>query len=148
MVVQPDHLRGSSIMPTLTRRGFVKLGGALMVSFAFPELSPGAAEQQPATSHLTSWLEIRHDNTILVRTGRTEIGTGMSAYYAQVIAEELSVQPESITLLMGDTARARARIQTCTRWESLLPWARRPRQKSLPVPTRSRSASSRRYMRH
>ena len=27
----------------------------------------------------------------------------MSAYYAQVIAEELSVQPESITLLMGDT---------------------------------------------
>ena len=52
-----------------------------------------------------SWLEIRQDNTILVRTGRTEIGTGMSAYYAQVIAEELCVQPESITLLMGDTDR-------------------------------------------
>ncbi len=29
----------------------------------------------------------------------------MSAYYAQVIAEELCVQPESITLLMGDTDR-------------------------------------------
>ena len=76
-----------------------------MVSFTFPGLSAIAAEEQPATatSHLTSWLEIRHDNTILVRTGRTEIGTGMSAFYAQVIAEELSVEPESITLVMGDT---------------------------------------------
>jgi nicotinate dehydrogenase subunit B len=105
MLVKPDHSAGSSITPRLTRRGFVKMGGALMVSFTFPGLSAIAAEDQPAsaTSHLTSWLEIRHDNTILVRTGRTEIGTGMSAFYAQVIAEELSVEPESITLLMGDT---------------------------------------------
>jgi nicotinate dehydrogenase subunit B len=92
-----------SITPKLTRRGFVKMGGALMVSFTFRGLSAMGAEVQPATSHLTSWLEIRQNNTILVRTGRTEIGTGMSAFYAQVIAEELSVEPESITLLMGDT---------------------------------------------
>src|SRR5271156_1902749 len=103
MLVKPDHSAGSSMIPRLTRRGFVKLGGALMVSFAFPGLSAGADEVASATSTLTSWLEIRHDNTILVRTGRTEIGTGMSAFYAQVIAEELSVEPESITLLMGDT---------------------------------------------
>jgi CO/xanthine dehydrogenase Mo-binding subunit len=55
------------------------------------------------TTAISSWLEIREDNTILVRTGRTEIGTGMSAFYAQVIAEELSVRPETITLIMGDT---------------------------------------------
>jgi nicotinate dehydrogenase subunit B len=103
MLVKPDHSAGSSMIPRLTRRGFVKLGGALMVSFAFPGLPAGADEAASATIQLTSWLEIRHDNTILVRTGRTEIGTGMSAFYAQVIAEELSVEPESITLLMGDT---------------------------------------------
>jgi nicotinate dehydrogenase subunit B len=105
MLVKSDYSAGSSIIPTLTRRGFVKMGGALIVSFAFPGLSAGGAEVEAAsaTSNLTSWLEIRHDNTILVRTGRTEIGTGMSAFYAQVIAEELSVEPESITLLMGDT---------------------------------------------
>jgi CO/xanthine dehydrogenase Mo-binding subunit len=104
--------RTGSIAATLTRRGFVKLGGALggglFVSLQFPALSSAiAAEVEPgaAATHLVSWLEIRQDNTILVRTGRTEIGTGMSAYYAQVIAEELSVQPESITLLMGDTDR-------------------------------------------
>ncbi len=103
--MKSNHSSGSSMIPRLTRRGFVKMGGALVVSFAFPGLSAGVAEEHPASasSHLKSWLEIRHDNTILVRTGRTEIGTGMSAFYAQVIAEELSVEPESITLLMGDT---------------------------------------------
>ena len=103
MLTKTNHSFDRSITPKLTRRGFFKMGGALMVSFTFPGLSAIGAEVQPGTSHLASWLEIRQDNTILVRTGRTEIGTGMSAFYAQVIAEELSVQPESITLLMGDT---------------------------------------------
>lgn len=84
---------------TLTRRGFVKTGGALFVSLA---ITPAGNE---ASQPLASWLEIRNDNTILVRTGRAEIGTGMSAFYAQTIAEELNVRPESITLIMGDTDR-------------------------------------------
>jgi len=95
---------------TLTRRGFVKLGGALFVSFAVsPALSLAATEDQSSISPnidpslLSSWLEIRHDNSILLRTGRAETGTGMSAYYAQVAAEELRARPESITLIMGDT---------------------------------------------
>jgi nicotinate dehydrogenase subunit B len=82
---------------TLTRRAFVKTGGALFVS-----LGAVSAENE-ASQPLASWLEIRDDNTILVRTGRTEIGTGMSAFYAQTIAEELNVRPEAITLIMGDT---------------------------------------------
>lgn len=49
--------------------------------------------------------KIRDDSTILMRTGRTETGTGMSAYYAQMIAEELNVRPEAITLVLGDTDR-------------------------------------------
>lgn len=93
-----------AVTPTLTRRGFVKLGGMLSVSFAFPGLSAVAQETQPsASTDIASWMEIRQDGTILVRTGRTEIGTGMSGFYPQVIAEELNVQPETITLLMGDT---------------------------------------------
>ena len=56
-------------------------------------------------SVLASWLEIHSDNTILARTGRTETGTGMSAYYAQAIAEELCVRPETISLVLGDTDR-------------------------------------------
>ena len=87
---------------TLTRRGFVKIGGALFVGFS----AAGAENETPLDpSRLASWLEIRHDNTILVRTGRGEIGTGMSGFYPQVVAEELYVRPESIALIMADTDR-------------------------------------------
>jgi nicotinate dehydrogenase subunit B len=82
---------------TLTRRAFVKTGGALFVS-----LGVKGAEDQPSQP-LASWLEIRSDNTILARTGRAEIGTGSSGFYTQTIAEELNVRPETITLIMGDT---------------------------------------------
>ena len=93
---------------TTTRRGFVKMGGALFVSLYFPRgLSTKAAESQASSDPtlLVSWLEIRSDNTIVMRTGRTETGTGMSAYYAQAIAEELNVRPEAISLILGDTDR-------------------------------------------
>ncbi len=46
MLRKPDHPAGSSPAPRLTRRGFVKMGGALMVSFTFPGLSSIAAEVQ------------------------------------------------------------------------------------------------------
>ena len=108
MTLKTETSSDSQVMPfttTLTRRGFVKMGGALFVSFAFP---PGfraqTAENQASLQTnqlnptlLASWLEIRSDNTILMRTGRTETGTGMSGYYTQVIAEELSVPPEGRT---------------------------------------------------
>jgi CO/xanthine dehydrogenase Mo-binding subunit len=91
---------------TLTRRGFVKVGGALFVSLGLPaEFSASPAEHKSSLDPnlLASWLEIRNDNTILVRTGRTEIGTGMSGFYMQTIAEELNISPDAITLIMGDT---------------------------------------------
>ncbi len=73
------------------------MGGALFVSLALPAgISATAAAANSRNSldptQLASWLEIRHDNTIIVRTGRTETGTGMSGYYAQTIAEELRVR--------------------------------------------------------
>jgi CO/xanthine dehydrogenase Mo-binding subunit len=87
----------------LTRRAFVKAGGALFVSLGVPAGDAAETTESSASQPLASWLEIRDDNTVLARTGRAEIGTGMSAFYAQVIAEELSVRPEAVTLIMGDT---------------------------------------------
>ena len=81
----------------LTRRSFVTIGGGLLIGF------PADGQNSLDPTLLSSWIEIRPDNTILVRTGRTEIGTGMSAFYAQIVAEELHVRPEAITLIMGDT---------------------------------------------
>jgi CO/xanthine dehydrogenase Mo-binding subunit len=92
----------------ITRRGFVRAGGVLCVSLSvLLQSSESSAETTPTATPtpIGSWIEIRSDNTILVRTGRTEIGTGMSGFYSQVVAEELSVRPEAITLIMGDTDR-------------------------------------------
>ncbi len=111
MPVSPDAFRDSIISTALTRRAFVMAGGALFVSLGLPRGLFGAASSGQAAADATSpspiasWLEIRDDNTILVRTGRAEIGTGMSGFYAQTIAEELRVRPDAITLLMGDTDR-------------------------------------------
>ena len=52
---------------------------------------------------LKSWLELHTDGTIIARTGKTETGTSASAFYAQVIAEELGVEAASITMVMGHT---------------------------------------------
>jgi CO/xanthine dehydrogenase Mo-binding subunit len=95
---------------TISRRGFMKNGGVLLVSLALPVRFIGRAQaaENPTSMDPTllgSWLEIRSDNTILARTGRTETGVGMTGYYAQTIAEELNVRPEAITLIMGDTDR-------------------------------------------
>src|SRR5258705_4061153 len=79
----------SPITATITRRGFVKIGGTLFVSLAFPAGFPiRAAENQTSLDPvlLASWLEIRSDNTILFPTGRTETGTGIAADYAQAVA--------------------------------------------------------------
>jgi nicotinate dehydrogenase subunit B len=108
MTAKTENSSDSRITMTLTRRGFVKMGGALFVSLSIPAgLSLHAAESPTSLDPfvLASWLEIHSDNTILARTGRTETGTGMSAYYAQAIAEELCVRPETISLVLGDTDR-------------------------------------------
>ncbi len=88
------------LLPEITRRGFVKSGGVLLVALTpLAHSSPNAKQTTP----LSSWIEIHSNGNILVRTGRTETGTGASGFFAQVVAEELCVQPESITLVMGDT---------------------------------------------
>jgi len=109
MTVKKETSGDISIVSAITRRGFVKLGGALFVSFAIPPAISAMGDTENKTSLdptlIASWLEIHSDNTILARTGRTETGTGMSAYYAQTLAEELNVRPETISLILGDTDR-------------------------------------------
>lgn len=108
MTVKTETANDSPITATITRRGFVKIGGALFVSLYIPGTFAAKAAESPTSldpTLLASWLEIRSDNTIVMRTGRTETGTGMSAYYAQAIAEELDVRPETISLILGDTDR-------------------------------------------
>ena len=94
---------------SLSRRGFVKAGGALMVGFSLVQAKPEAAGSgntlNPALAE--SWIEIHADNTVLIRVGKPDFGQGtVFTAYRQIAAEELRVPFEAITTVVsGDTDR-------------------------------------------
>jgi CO/xanthine dehydrogenase Mo-binding subunit len=90
----------------LDRRSFLKSGGSLVVAFALPMVSATAADFAPVpASELDSWIAIAEDGQVTAFTGRIDIGTGTQTVYCQAIAEELDIPVESVSVVMGDTAR-------------------------------------------
>src|SRR3974390_3098959 len=99
----------------LSRRRFVKTGGALVVGFSLvgTELLKGnplkAATLRNSLDPTlpSSWIEIHPDNTILIRTGKNDLGQGSTfTAYRQIVAEELSARFDAITTVVsGDTDR-------------------------------------------
>ena len=99
---------------TLSRRQFVKTGGALVVGFGlvgsrlFETTASAAAGRNSLDPGLaSSWFEIHADNTMVLRTGKVDFGqTTAHTAYKQIVAEELNVPFEAITsVVMGDTDR-------------------------------------------
>jgi nicotinate dehydrogenase subunit B len=100
--------------PTLSRRQFVKAGGALVVGFKLigPGVFQAAAKPALFMNSLdpalgSSWIEIHADNTVLIRTGKSDFGQGSTfTAYRQIVAEELSIPFGAITtVISGDTDR-------------------------------------------
>ena len=96
----------------VSRCDFVKTGGALFVGFAFADTEKASAAVTATVDKLdpsspTSWIEIHADNTILIRTGKSDFGQGtVFTAYRQIVAEELGVSFEAITnVISGDTDR-------------------------------------------
>jgi nicotinate dehydrogenase subunit B len=98
----------------LTRRELVKAGGALFVGFGIAGAAVPKKTQKTATHKNTldptlpsSWIEIHPDNTILIRTGKSDFGQGTTfTAYRQIVAEELNARLEDVTtVVMGDTDR-------------------------------------------
>src|SRR5438067_9389259 len=99
---------------TLTRSRFVKGAGGMVVGLSLVGAGLGAKTAKGAVGGTSldpalpsSWIEIRADNTIVLRTGKVELGQGSaSTAYAQITAEELNVPVTAITdVVMGDTDR-------------------------------------------
>jgi CO/xanthine dehydrogenase Mo-binding subunit len=99
---------------TLSRRQFVKAGGALVVGIglACPEVLKSSARAAAMKNTLdpnliSSWIEIHPDNTVLIRTGKNDFGQGTTfTAYKQIVAEELRMPFEAITTVVaGDTDR-------------------------------------------
>src|SRR5271167_576255 len=103
---------GDVYRATLTRRQFVKTGGLLVVGFSLvgTELlgdTPKTAAMKNSLdpSLPSSWIEIHPDNTILIRTGKSDFGQGSTfTAYRQIVADEMSVPFEAITtVVQGST---------------------------------------------
>ena len=100
----------------ISRRDFLGGAGALVVSWALPA---GASVSSPATSPasapaawplqiapemLDSWLAVLPDGRVLASVGKIDAGMGIGTSFAQIVAEELDVPFDRVTIRMGDTA--------------------------------------------
>ena len=67
-----------------------------------------------ANVQLNSACEVRilRDGSVEVLSSVQDIGTGIWTVLAQVVAEELGLRPENITVRIGDTNFRRARPRT------------------------------------
>jgi nicotinate dehydrogenase subunit B len=98
-----------------SRRSFLKGSGALIVSFSAAGLAdtlglaPGSASAQglngPGSAELDSWIAIAADGRVTAYTGKCELGHGLYTAQTQLIAEELSVPFNRVTLVQCDTSR-------------------------------------------
>lgn len=98
---------------TMSRRGFLKAGGALVVmTAAVPEalrmsLAEAAAAGDPFPavdpSNLATWLAVEANGTVVARSGHVELGQGNQTALAQIVAEELDVSFDKVSMVLGDT---------------------------------------------
>jgi nicotinate dehydrogenase subunit B len=91
----------------LSRRSALKASGALVVTFTLmPRLtvaaSTGAAK--PVTLDVVdSYLAIGPNGTVTVYSGKVDLGTGVLTAVTQIVADELDVPLEHVTVIQGDT---------------------------------------------
>jgi nicotinate dehydrogenase subunit B len=102
---------------TLSRRGFLQAGGALIVAFSWPTTfaaetlrqqrgGPAAPEAgMPPGEELDSWLAIDNEGMVTLFSGKVELGTGVQTALAQIVAEELDVPMARVRVIQGETGR-------------------------------------------
>jgi len=102
----PNHIEAA-----LSRRGFLQGAGMLAVSFALPQAEAQTAT--PATGagpypdpnyrQLDSWIVIHQDNTATFYVGKTDCGQGTGTAFRQMMSDELDVDYNKTTCIMGST---------------------------------------------
>ena len=99
---------------TVARREFIRTGGLLVASIAaIPAATLEAFAQRPASGagpypdpdflQLDSWIVIRPDNTATFFVGKTDLGQGTGTAFRQIMSDELDIDFEKTTCVMGST---------------------------------------------
>jgi nicotinate dehydrogenase subunit B len=100
----------------MTRRSFLRTGGAVVVSLGLApvwEIRAGAQTiamadkflgKSVAIDAVDGFLALHADGTVTLFSGKVDLGTGARAALTQMAAEELDVPVERIVMIEGDTA--------------------------------------------
>jgi len=94
----------------LGRRDFLKGAGALIVTFSSTGLRTAEAQfggpmpGAPPMNQLDSWIAVAADGSVTAYSGKEELGQGIATAQTQLVAEELSVPFNRVTLIYCDTA--------------------------------------------
>ncbi len=98
------------------RRRFLRNTGALVITFSLSGMLPKIAAAAPAAQgepptpappvpiELDAWIKLQGDGTVQLFTGRVELGQGNETALGQIVADELDVPFNRVSLVMGDTA--------------------------------------------
>jgi nicotinate dehydrogenase subunit B len=104
----------------ISRRAVLRGTGALLVSFSLSPLwsqegggpqssHPAAGPRLPGSLSrnplLDAWIRVGADGRITALTGKVELGQGIKTALLQVVAEELEVPFNQVTLITADTNR-------------------------------------------
>ncbi len=96
---------------TLTRRALLE-AGALVVGFCLAPAGPARGQSAAASANaprglpldeVDSFLAIRSDGTVVVHSGKVDLGTGHRIAMRQMVGEELGIGVDRIELVEGDT---------------------------------------------
>src|SRR5580698_4018539 len=97
-----------------SRRALLRAGGALVVSLGAPvafDVARAAGDamstvtKPPLTpDQLSSYLTVNSDGSISTYFGKMDMGQGLSVAIKQIVAEELDVPYDRVTISIGDTA--------------------------------------------
>ncbi len=94
----------------LTRRRLLQAGGLVMVSSLLP-VSLNALAGTPAAvgdlplDRVGSFIGLTADGKVTAFNGHVDLGTGIRTALAQIVADEISVPFDHVTVILGDTQR-------------------------------------------
>jgi nicotinate dehydrogenase subunit B len=95
----------------LSRRGFLASAGALIVAFSSAVPRPAAAQSAGGPPYpviplaqVDSWIAIGADGGVTGYTGKCDFGQGFGTVQYQLVAEEMNVAIERVSLFICDTA--------------------------------------------
>ncbi|WP_397474696.1 molybdopterin cofactor-binding domain-containing protein [Pusillimonas sp.] len=99
---------------SVSRRAFLKGSGCLLISFSMPLVVRRARAAGPAMDagsqlvskdKVDSFIAITAEGNVVACNGHVDLGTGIRTAFSQIVADELYVPMERVSMVLGDTDR-------------------------------------------